>query len=162
MKKPARVEKAAAAPQVSWQVKDIMTEKVITLSPDDDLALANNVVDLAHVRHLPVVDRNRVLIGLITHRDLLGIWADCGDRGARSLLAQDVMTTRVQVIRATAPLNSAMKMMLANKFGCLPVVDHRRHLVGIITEYDVVKFAKRLVADLDRALSQLNRFQKAA
>ncbi len=48
------------------------------------------------------------------------------------------------------PLREAVTVMLDNKFGCLPVVAEDGNLVGILTEADLVRYAQKLIGDLDR------------
>src|SRR5450759_1252597 len=51
-------------------VRDLMTEKVFTLKPKDDLAALYDLMDSRHVRHVPIVDSDGELVGLVTDRDL--------------------------------------------------------------------------------------------
>ncbi len=52
-------------------VRDFMTKKVFTLQIDKKVFAAQQIMNWAHVRHIPVVDRERRLVGIVTHRDLL-------------------------------------------------------------------------------------------
>ncbi len=126
-------------------VGDFMTRELVTLKESDDLALAEQILRLGGIRHLPVV-RETKLLGLLTHRDLLRALAT---RSARTTPARDVMTKEPVTVRPTTSLVHAARVMLANKFGCLPVCDDEGSLVGIITESDFVRFAADMVQDLD-------------
>jgi CBS domain-containing protein len=59
------------------------------------------------------------------------------------------MTREPTTVRPTTSLVHAARLMLANKFGCLPVCEDDGTLVGIITEADFVRFAADMVQDLD-------------
>lgn len=48
------------------EVRDLMTEHVFTLQPNDDLEALYDLMDTHHVRHVPVVDRDGDLVGLVT------------------------------------------------------------------------------------------------
>jgi len=52
-------------------------------------------------------------------------------------------------VRASTSLVQAARLMLANKFGCLPITEEDGRLSGIITESDFVRFAADMVQDLD-------------
>lgn len=130
-------------------VEDVMTREVVTLKPDDDLALAETIMGLGRIRHLPVATSDHKLLGLVTHRDLLRVFADAGRDRARPVWAQDVMQTGVVTTTPAASLHGALTTMMHNKYGCLPVVDGKGTLVGILTEFDLVKFAARLTHDFD-------------
>jgi CBS domain-containing protein len=141
----------------SISVGDFMTRELVTVNEDDDLALAESMLRLGGIRHLPVV-RHGALVGLVTHRDLLRSAATIVDR--RKTRASDVMTRDPEVVRPHTSLVRAARLMLEKKFGCLPVVEEDGKLVGIITESDFVRFAADVVQDLDlvaEAASAQNR-----
>jgi CBS domain-containing protein len=128
-------------------VADFMTKDLVTVRESDDLALAESLLKLGGIRHLPVV-RERKLVGLLTHRDVLrsGHW---GKPAARELPVADVMTRTPTSVRPATGLAQAARLMLERKFGCLPVCDDDGTLVGIVTEADFVRFAADVVRDLD-------------
>lgn len=137
-----------------YTVADIMTRELVTLSEADNLAVADSFLELGRIRHLPVT-RDGVLVGLVTHRDLLRAAA----RGAdESVPAAAVMTRDVQVVEPGTSLRQAARLMLGHKLGCLPVVEGER-LVGLITEADLVRFAVELIEDLDDGLRGLETVQ---
>ena len=126
-------------------VGDFMTRELVTFQESDDLALAEQTLRLGGIRHLPVV-RNGRLVGLLTHRDLLR--AAASHTAARTV-ASEVMTRDPVSVRPTTSLVHAARLMLARKFGCLPVCEEDGKLIGIITESDFVRFAADMVQDLD-------------
>ena len=126
------------------QVKDIMTKEVATLSSEDELSLANDIMRLGRIRHLPVVDGTR-LVGIISERDLfkkslaqaLGYASKDTRDLMKTLRIKDVMVTGVITIPPDTQVCEATKMMIEEKIGCLPVVEDNL-LVGLITETDVL------------------------
>ena len=132
-------------------VGELMTRSsLVTLTETQNLAQADELLRLHRIRHLPVV-RNGKLVGLITHRDLLRAAAQRGaDPVKQPLWTSDVMVRDVKTVRADTPTREAVKLMLENKYGCLPVVGADGELVGIITEADMVRFAQHLIEDMDR------------
>jgi CBS domain-containing membrane protein len=127
-------------------VRDLMTEKVFTLKPKDDLAALYDLMDSRHVRHVPIVDSDGELVGLVTDRDLsrsaLGAVEELPLSVERDILRRrrirDIMATEPDTIEPDATLREAAEILLENKVGCLPVVEGL-HLVGIITEADFVR-----------------------
>jgi CBS domain-containing membrane protein len=128
------------------QVRDLMTDRVFTLQSGDDLENLYDLMDDRHVRHVPIVDSDGDLVGLVTQRDLsrraLGSREDLPLSLQKDLLrrrqVREIMATEVDTIEPDADLSEAAEMLLENKIGCLPVVEGA-HLVGIITEADFVR-----------------------
>ena len=126
-------------------VGDFMTRELVTVGEGDDLALAESVLRLGSIRHLPVVRDGR-LVGLVTQRDLL---RTLSTHDRRSSTVRDIMIGAPATARPTTSLVAAARQMLEQKYGCLPVVESDGRLVGIITEADFVRFAADVVQDLD-------------
>lgn len=137
-------------------VADIMTREVVTLNEEDNLADLAAGMQRYALRHLPVVD-GRKLVGLVSHRDLLRLTHSALERAPvaaerdRSLKQQtfvaSVMTRNVDTVRPETSIADAARVLLAGKFGCLPVVDDAGGLVGIVTEHDLLR---ELVAAMER------------
>lgn len=130
----------------SLLVSDLMTEKVFTLQSKDNLTALYDLMDAEHIRHIPVLDSEGDVVGLVTHRDLLrtalGRRADLPLSRQREILSrraiEEIMTRDIETIAADATIGEAAEIMLENKYGCLPVVEGNR-LVGILTEADFVR-----------------------
>lgn len=137
---------------MGMRVSNLMTRDVFALEPEADLEEARELMDERRVRHVPVIDRDGDLVGLLTHRDLLRTSLLNHDdvprfvvRGAlRRVKIAEVMTSEVEVIEPDADIREAAQIMFDNKYGCLPVVEGSR-VVGILTESDFV----RLLAEGD-------------
>jgi len=127
------------------RVRDVMSANVHTVHATSSMPLAASIMDLEHVRHVPVIDDDRHVVGLITHRDLLSAqlttMAEVSAGGPASLdLAVPVsriMRTKVWTIQSSALAVSAARLLRDHRFGCLPVVDDGK-LVGIVTESDLL------------------------
>ena len=128
-------------------VADFMTKDLVTVREADDLALAEALLRLGGIRHLPVV-RERKLVGILTQRDVLR-YGSSGKPSARELPVSEVMTKDPTSVRPALGLAQAARIMLERKFGCLPVCEDDGTLVGIVTEADFVRFAVDVVRDLD-------------
>jgi CBS domain-containing membrane protein len=119
--------------QTHMQVRHIMSTDLETVQRDDSYRDADVLMRLRRIRHLPVVDDEQHLVGLVTHRDLLSA------RG-QPLTVDQIMTKDVAACPPNMRVLDAARLILDNKFGCLPVVDNDR-LVGIVTEADFVRWA---------------------
>ncbi len=136
----------AARPVRPAEVRDLMTDRVFTLQPADDLEALYDLMDAHHVRHVPIVDGDGDLVGLVTQRDLAR--SALGTQDILPLSAQqeilrrrnvrEIMATEIETVEPDESLKSAASMLLENKIGCLPVVEGE-HLVGILTESDFVR-----------------------
>lgn len=133
-------------------VGDLMTTKVFTLLESDSLYTAKQIMEMARVRHVPIVDANESFIGLITHRDMLAlavsklsdIDASTQDELDAGTPLHEIMRTDVAVVSPETLLRDAAHMLLEHKYGCLPVVDGKK-LVGIITEADFLRLTISLM-----------------
>jgi CBS domain-containing protein len=132
-------------------IRDIMKTKVIRISADDSLGTVKEIMELAHVRHLPVV-RQGELVGIVSQRDLLraslsnvmGLPAEEQLRFLEGVKIGAVMSEEPVWIAPEASIREAARVMAERKIGCLPVLDGGE-LIGIVTETDVL----RCFADLD-------------
>ncbi len=138
------------------KVSDLMTKQVVTLNLHSDLELAEGLMAIMRIRHLPVVSGER-LVGLVTHRDLLRASLSClaghdpesEDSLKVSVAVGEIMTARVATARADDDLRQAIGRMRNHKFGCLPVVDDEGKLVGIVTEADFLRLTEVLLERVD-------------
>jgi CBS domain-containing membrane protein len=130
------------------EVDDIMTTLVVTLAPDCPLDLAADLIELQRVRHLPVVDEHRRVVGMVTHRDLVEAQRsvlDDGRRFPRTAVASEIARPDVWTVATGTAVREAARLLADHKFGCLPVVSDGE-LVGVITEADILSLIVRMVA----------------
>ena len=131
-------------------VREIMTGSPVTLKPEDTLDLANDVISLGRIRHIPVVEDGR-LVGLLSERDLIGAAATTifGLKQKRksallkTVLIKDVMKKRVISVKPDTPIKAAAHLMADKKIGCVPVVESGT-LVGLLTTTDILRYVERL------------------
>ena len=134
------------------EVGDLMTTEVVTLTEDETLAHAQRCMARGRIRHLPVVRDGR-LTGLITHRDLLAasfsIFAEVESNEQRRIFATvpvvELMHRDVVTVTPNLGVSQAARILLDNKYGCLPVVDDENRLLGIVTEADFLRLTVHLL-----------------
>ena len=131
-------------------VTQIMMGSPVTLGPEDTLDLANDVISLGRIRHIPVVDAGR-LVGLLSERDLMGAAASHVFRLKqksksallKGVLIRDVMKKRVVTVTPETSIKDAAHLMADKKIGCVPVVRDGA-IVGLVTTTDILRYVERL------------------
>ena len=131
-------------------VREIMMGAPVTLKPEDTLDLANDVISLGRIRHIPVVEDGR-LVGLLSERDLMGAAATqiFGLKQKRksallkSVLIKDVMKKKVITVNPETSIKETAHLMADKKIGCVPVVSAGA-LVGLVTTTDILRYVEGL------------------
>ncbi len=126
-------------------VKTFMTHHPTSVSPNDNFPQAMSVIRKRKIRHLPVVDKDK-LVGIVVEKDLLSNHPSPATTLSlyeiysllESLRIRQIMSRPVITVEGDCPLEEAARIMVENKISCLPVMDGEM-LVGIITETDVFK-----------------------
>ena len=118
-------------------IREVMKNELTSISPDTKLGDAYQLMQDKNIRHLPIVENNK-LVGIITDRDL---------RLSTSKLAKhpfepgeavrNIMSYPVETTHPSDPIESAAQLMRELKIGCLPVVEDLQ-LVGIVTITDML------------------------
>jgi CBS domain-containing protein len=127
-----------------------MSTAVKTLGRNDQVSLADDVMTADRIRHLPVLDEDGRLCGILSQRDMfrgalagaLGYGTTAQRKVLTTLAIKEVMATDVVTVGPDTVLSEAARLMLERKIGCLPVVDGGK-LVGILTEGDFVALVAR-------------------
>jgi CBS domain-containing protein len=126
-------------------VRDLMVKNPMTLDLNETLDLAEDIMNLGRIRHMPVVEEGK-LVGILSQRDLfrsaLITALGFGRRTTRALVKtiriKEIMTKNVVTIAPEAAIKDAAREMVQRKIGCLPVVQDSQ-LVGILTETDILR-----------------------
>ncbi len=130
------------------QVDSFMVKDFVSVKAKDQLDFVDDVMSLGRIRHMPVVDGER-LIGVVSQRDLLAsslslaLDFEVGQRRnfMRSVVVEEVMTPQPITVAPTVTLREAARLMLTHRIGCLPVVERDDRLVGLVTETDLLRGA---------------------
>lgn len=118
------------------RVADLMSREIVTIDMSETCHEAAARMFRARGRHLPVVDRNGTLAGIVTDRDLRhGLLAPALFREGKpvsveavlkSVAVSDIMSKSVVTVHPDEDLGAAARIMLEDKIGSLPVVADRR------------------------------------
>ncbi len=116
----------------------IMTRNVVTLSPTDKLSKAKNLIFEKHYHHIPVVNEDGTIEGIVTSYDLMKLNLKFEEYD--SMLIEQVMTRKIVTLQPEEKIGAAARIFLRHLFHGLPIVDENRHLQGIVTTHDVMRF----------------------
>ncbi|HEY7221940.1 MAG TPA: CBS domain-containing protein [Candidatus Binatia bacterium] len=127
-------------------VKDLMMKSPATLDQNETLDLAEDIMHLGRIRHMPVVEDGK-LVGIISQRDLfrsalitaLGFGRKTSRTLIKSIRIKEIMTRKVVTVGPDVNIKAAARLMTEKQIGCLPVVEDGR-LIGILTESDILGY----------------------
>lgn len=135
-------------------VQDVMRRDVVTVAPDTTLPAAIHRMGERGIRHLPVVEGDR-LVGIVSDRDLKramgsgsGLERDERADWLDRLCVAEFMTRAVLTIGPGFPVEDAARVMVRERISALPVTEAGR-LVGIVTETDVLALFVRALGALE-------------
>ncbi len=136
------------------KVKDLMQTDLVTLRTNDTLDVAEDIMGMGRFRHLPVVQADDRLVGIVSQRDLLRAAVSSllkaspykQQRWLSQVAVRDVMSKSVVAVEVDADIEDALQVLLIEKFGCLPVIEKKK-LVGILTDSDLLEYLQRLLRE---------------
>lgn len=118
------------------KVKRIYTRHIIKINQDAEVATANDMMNNYNIRHLPVVDSENFLVGILSRSDFNGLkFVDSRFSGFK---VKDVMSSPIKVISHLAKVSEAAETMLSAKISSV-LIAKDDELVGILTTDDLLK-----------------------
>lgn len=133
-------------------IDEFMTTDPCTLRDTDTINEARQIMTEKHIRHIPIIDGENHVLGLVTQRDVLAATGPVllpsdksGSVDANAdIKLSEIMIRNVRVVHQSDSLRQAAVYLQAHKYGCLPVVSDDC-LVGIITDSDFIAIAINLL-----------------
>jgi len=130
------------------RVRDVMSPDPFTLGRNERLSIAEDLMHQQRIRHIPVLDDDGRLAGILSQRDLfrgallraLGYGSRAEEMILDALVVKEAMVTEVVTTSPDTPLTEAAALMVEHGVGCLPVLDGEQ-LVGVITEGTFTRLA---------------------
>ncbi len=145
-------------------VNEFMTTGPCTLRETDTINDARQIMTEKHIRHIPIIDSENHVLGVVTQRDVLAATEPVLSLSTRSdavaaqpdIRLSEIMIRNVSVIHQSDSLRRAALHLQSHKYGCLPVVSEDR-LVGIVTDSDFIAIAINLLeqAELSEEVVEL-------
>lgn len=132
-------------------IAELMTSEPVCVFAEDPVSDVYTIMTEQDIRHVPVVDHDGRVEGIITQRDLMKHVLFAFDdmtvmekkANLTDIYARSIMTPDPETITTDILISEAARMLIDNKIGCLPVTDGRK-IIGIVTESD---FVKQAIAD---------------
>ncbi len=128
------------------KVQDYMTGAVLFVSPTTPIRVAQQLMEDSHIRHLPVVQENK-LVGMLSSGDIrragpsttstLSIWEIA--QLWEQVTVEQVMSHHVVHVRPETSMTHAAELLINHHVNCLPVVDAENCPIGILTDVDMFR-----------------------
>ena len=133
------------------EVRKVMTRNLVTATADETLAAVRDKLHSNNIQHIPVVKGDQI-IGMISKGDLLRMEhhltafnslkaIETNKEIFDTMLAGDVMTRKLVMLREKDSLSSAVDIFRENLFHALPVLNDQHELAGILTPLDILIYA---------------------
>jgi len=122
------------------RVKDVMETDLYTVQEEDSLELVVNMMDWHLIRHIPVENTKKEMVGIINTHGLIHFLAQ-GNRN-EDKLAKDIMQREFEVAHPQTLTTDAIRIMAEKRLDALHIVNDEGRLLGIITESDVIQVLK--------------------
>ncbi|WP_099158794.1 acetoin utilization AcuB family protein [Virgibacillus ndiopensis] len=123
------------------QVEKIMNTRVITLSPKATIAEALQLLHEHRIRHIPIINSDRSVIGIVSDRDVRdaspSIFSKDTDQNVLQNEIQSIMSTPVVTVHPLDFVEEIAGIFYEEEFACLPVVSNDK-LIGVVTEKDML------------------------
>ena len=125
------------------KVKEIMTARSLkSCSPETKLHQAVKTMKAQNCGALPVIDKQKKVVGLVTDRDIALSLARKQANFSKTNVG-DIISKKVYTINQNDHLSDALAQMRTNQIGRLPVVDDERKLKGIVSMHNLISEAGR-------------------
>ena len=121
----------------------LMTRTPVCARPDEKLIVAGDRMAGRRIRHLPVVDDDGRIVGVISARDIETL-SRCPVVAPSKGLVADAMAPAAYVVRQTALVTEVVETMAKKSYGCAVIVDARGRPRGIFTTVDALSAIGRL------------------
>jgi uncharacterized protein (DUF39 family) len=132
---PAKRAKPMRETAITPRVRDIMNRQVISITEDEEIRVAAKRLLRGETNHLPVLNGNGTLVGIITTYDVSKAVVNDG----RLRQVRDIMTRQVIKTTPDEPVDIAARKLEQNNISALPVVDATDRVVGILSAIDLGK-----------------------
>lgn len=140
-------------------LKELMVTKVIAVRVEDSLSAAEEKFRLHGIRHLPVIDDKKRVVGMFTQRDLTRCSAPHKTEDGyvydkeqlNRFILKYVMTKDPVLLGPEDTVEHVVEIMARDKFGCVPIATPDRVLLGIVTQIDVLKYIARCFREEENA-----------
>ena len=121
------------------RVAHVMTREVIYMYPNDTVADAYECMQEYNFRHIPIVDGECKLVGVVSDRDILRILSPNPQDPIPDIGLDEIMSDEPIACLKNSAISSVCATMVQNKIDCLPVIDRKTELLGLVTTSDLLE-----------------------
>ncbi|MHC4594147.1 MAG: CBS domain-containing protein [Planctomycetota bacterium] len=152
-------------------VKDVMTEQVVCLEERDNLVKVIEVMQVGRFRHVPIIDKQETIVGIISDRDVLhhlpfrkaqrrpqaefrnGLFDVDPDELVIRQPINRIIKRDVTHVPPDCSFHEAVKMLQEMNISCLPVTNDEKKILGIVTVTDVMRGLLAAYSLLEKAMA---------
>ncbi|HNV85796.1 MAG TPA: CBS domain-containing protein [Candidatus Omnitrophota bacterium] len=137
-------------------LKDVMIANPVTLNIDEPFFKIAQIFQEKGIRHLPIVNSQNEIVGVMSQRDFnritsprkneKGEYVYDMDKLAKYILEQYIIQ-EVITLQPEDTVEKAVELMAEKKLGCVPIVDGKRRVVGIVTAIDMLKLLLKILRE---------------
>ncbi len=117
---------------IPHHAKDIMSSNLKLLSVEQNFQEAKDLMLKYNIHHLPIINKDNTLTGIISDRDLLS--------AKSSMSVKEIMSPEVLTCLEGTRIQEISKIMLHKKISAIPIINQNYELVGIVTKNDILRF----------------------
>ncbi len=134
-------------------ISTIMSTQLITLTPEDTLGKAREILLSKRVHHLPVVEGKK-LVGMVTSWDMFKLGLSAAEY--QNTKVYEVMTRKLATLEPDQHIGAAAEVLMEHLFHAVPIVNEAGDLVGIVTSYDILRYSyqKEYPENLEKFISE--------
>lgn len=134
------------------KISTIMSTDLKTATPEDAVGHINQIFQEYRIHHVPVINGEKKLVGIVSKSDFLYLLKGFTENNVdvylreakmRSFKVHEIMAKQVETISENAPIKEAVSILAENRFRCLPVVNEKDRLVGVVTPNDILQHIDR-------------------
>lgn len=138
---------------LSAPVSTIMSTDLKCVNADDAVAKVDEIFHQHRIHHIPVINEDNLVIGVISKSDFLYLLRGFTDNETdrfrkqamlRAFKVPEIMTESPITISSEETIKTAVAILAENRFRALPVVDGKKKLVGIVTTHDIIDMVNAL------------------
>ena len=138
---------------LSAPVSTITSTDLKHVGPDDAIASVDKIFQEYRIHHIPVINDDRNVVGVISKSDFLYLLRGFTDNETdrfrkqamlRAFKVNEIMTKEVVTIKTTDPIKKAVALLAENRFRALPVIDEASVIRGIVTTHDIIDMVNAL------------------
>jgi CBS domain-containing protein len=148
-RKNAPTVSAPYQPSHGLIASQVMTKPVETLLPSTPIHTAWDILCYHSFRHLPIVSKENIVIGILSDRDItrkvFDSRKDHSDIDTRKFSIRDIMITNVLCSTPYTDIGTIAQVFVEEKIGAMPIIDKEQKIIGILTRSDILKTLIRVV-----------------